>query len=38
MYGAMKRHEIQVRRKAGQSHAQIARDAKVFLLDEAPAP
>jgi transposase len=25
----MKRHEIQVRRKAGQSHAQIARDAKV---------
>lgn len=29
MYGAMKRHEIQVRRKAGQSHAQIARDAKV---------
>ena len=29
MYGAMKRHEIQVRRKAGQSHAEIARDAGV---------
>ncbi len=29
MYGAMKRHEIQVRRRAGQSHAQIARDAAV---------
>jgi len=29
MYGAMKRHEIQVRRKAGQSHAEIARAAEV---------
>lgn len=29
MYGAMKRHEIQVRRKAGQSHVEIARDAGV---------
>lgn len=29
MYGAMKRHEIQVRRKAGQSHAEIARAAQV---------
>lgn len=29
MYGAMKRHEIQVRRKAGQSHAAIAREAGV---------
>ena len=29
MYGAMKRHEIQVRRKAGQSHPEIARDADV---------
>lgn len=29
MYGAMKRHEIQVRRRAGQSHVQIARDAGV---------
>jgi len=29
MYGAMKRHEIQVRRKAGQSHVEIARDARV---------
>lgn len=29
MYGAMKRHEIQVRRKTGQSHAEIARAAAV---------
>lgn len=29
MYGAMKRHEIQVRRKAGQSHTEIARCAGV---------
>lgn len=29
MFGAMKRHEIQVRRKAGQSHAEIARAAQV---------
>lgn len=31
MYGAMKRHEIQVRRKAGQSHAEIARAAAVSV-------
>ena len=31
MYGAMKRHEIQVRRKAGQSHVEIARDAGVSM-------
>lgn len=31
MYGAMKRHEIQIRRKAGQTHRQIAREASVSL-------
>lgn len=31
MYGAMKRQEIQVRRKAGQSHREIARAARVSV-------
>ena len=31
MYGAMKRHEIQVRRRAGQSHVEIAQGAAVSV-------